>query len=294
MEPTDKIEAEMATLVATRGGDRRAWNVVAPRLLDDVKRSLREGNPRDAEDFAQEATWRAWQSFEAFLNSGTDSRYPNLLRYARTIAANLARDRARRLRTRLEVPEIRSPEDQPADHADPDCVTPEDAGARREQEDALRREVDAAMGSLSPHDRLILTRTILDEEAQKDLSAALGGTSHAAIRKQKERATKRLLGLLVGSRRHLIAPGVDEQLVDAVVFEDASLAGLARLRGMAVTDRAAAPSARWPALHEEIVRLDVGLVGEGVLDEERCRRIEASLERRLRATMRHLLLSYFG
>ncbi|WP_437494739.1 sigma-70 family RNA polymerase sigma factor [Sorangium sp. So ce1014] len=143
----------------------------------------RAGVPaRDAEDIAQEALLRGWESRERIEPGGDPAPY------AVTIARNQARNHTRNARRRGEV--LTSFDD--LDLGD-ECPSPEDLIRRREREALMR----TLIGQVDPTYRDILVKHDLEEMPFAEIAAELGlklntvKTRHRRAREHLDEATRR-------------------------------------------------------------------------------------------------------
>ncbi len=170
------MEAERELVERARSGDTGAYDVLVSLYLKRVM-SIAWGivhNAHDAEDLAQEAFVKAYQSLGRFR---TDEPFgPWIYR----IVTNLALDvRKHRLRVRHEE------------------LTDEAPAARRDGADLaarsneIARRIDAALGEL-PEMQQIVARLHLIEQFEHHEIAAMTGLSEGTIRSHLSHARKKL------------------------------------------------------------------------------------------------------
>lgn len=157
--PVSSSAADERELVArVQAGDVVAFDTLVRRYIDRALALARRitGNPHDAEDLVQDAFIRALDRIGSFDN--TRPFGPWFFRVLTNAGLNARRARALRA-TEPELP------DAPSGDAGPD-----EELERRE----IRERFDAALASLSPRQRLIVTWFEVDEMPSSEIAARLG------------------------------------------------------------------------------------------------------------------------
>lgn len=149
-------------------GDQRAFEQL---VRDNEKRvynlALRmTGSPEDALDLSQEAFLNAWRGLASFQGECSFSTW--MYRLTSNVCLDFLRARKRRLEA-AGAPLSLDGEDAP-DPAAPDRQRPEAVLERREQQELLRRALDA----LPDHHRQVLALRELSGLSYQEISAALG------------------------------------------------------------------------------------------------------------------------
>jgi RNA polymerase sigma-70 factor (ECF subfamily) len=151
-------EDERSIVARVQGGDVAAFDALVRRYIDRALVVARRitGNTHDAEDLVQDAFMRALDRIGSFDN--TRPFGPWFFRVLTNTGLNARRARVLRM-TEPEAP------DAPSNDALPDEVV-----ERRE----IRERFDAALASLSPRQRLIVTLFEVDEVPSSEIAARLG------------------------------------------------------------------------------------------------------------------------
>lgn len=205
---------ERALIERCRRGDLAAFEPLVERYRERVWRLaytyLRD--PEDAWDVAQETFVRAWQSLGAFR--GQSAFYTWLFRIAVNLAADRARQRAARARA---LGSERVPEEEMARTLPDAGPGPDEAAARAEQRERIRRALDL----LPPHHRTIIMLSDLEGLTYREIAEVLAipiGTVMSRLHNARKRL-REVLGPLLAVVAVLLAalapagPAAAQQIV---------------------------------------------------------------------------------
>jgi RNA polymerase sigma-70 factor (ECF subfamily) len=179
---TESVEsvraADAIAIERTLAGDRDAFRVLVERHSATIFRLAYRltGNHHDAEEIVQEAFLRAYQKLEQFASQA------NFATWMYRIAANYTIDRMRQKKkeeARRLTPSVEMKDDVEQDplRQIPDVApTPE----RLTQSVELRKEMEAALGTLTAAERIAFVMRHCDGCGIEEIAAALKSNSSAA------------------------------------------------------------------------------------------------------------------
>jgi RNA polymerase sigma-70 factor (ECF subfamily) len=170
--------ADAIAIERTLAGDRDAFRVLVERHSATIFRLAYRltGNHHDAEEIVQEAFLRAYQKLEQFASQA------NFATWVYRIAANYTIDRMRQrkqedARRQASSAEMNDDVEQDPLRQIPDVApTPE----RLTQSVELRSEIENALNSLTPAERLAFVMRHCDGCGIEEIAAALKSNSSAA------------------------------------------------------------------------------------------------------------------
>jgi RNA polymerase sigma-70 factor (ECF subfamily) len=171
-------------LARTASGDRDAFGVLVERHRARVFRLARAvtASHEEAEDVLQQAFLSAWQSASAFRGDAS------IVTWLLTIARNAAwQGRARQARSPIDD----TPIDELGIRAGGGGAPPAPRAVRARAPPRL----DAALGSLAPEDRQVLTLRDIDGLSGEE-AAAVMGLALPALKSRLHRARLRLAGAI--------------------------------------------------------------------------------------------------
>jgi RNA polymerase sigma-70 factor (ECF subfamily) len=171
-------EADAIAIERTLAGDRDAFRVLVERHSATIFRLAYRlsGNHHDAEEIVQEAFLRAYQKLEQFASQA------NFATWVYRIAANYSIDRMRQKKkedARRQAPSAEMSDDVDQDplRQIPDAApTPE----RLTQSVELKREMETALQSLTPAERIAFVMRHCDGCGIEEIALALKSNSSAA------------------------------------------------------------------------------------------------------------------
>lgn len=180
---------DLELMARVRGGDAEAFTTLVERHQHRVVGTIAKmlGSPNDAEDLAQQVFVRVWKSAPRWEPSAKFTTW--LLTIARNLVFNEVRRRGRARLVPLDEPEDRAPREI-ADHS---IVSPDDALAASELEDAIEQAIQSL--AEQPRMALILRRY---EEMSYDEIAVVLGTTVPAVKSMLFRARTELRERLSG------------------------------------------------------------------------------------------------
>lgn len=170
--------ADAIAIERTLAGDRDAYRVLVQRHSATIFRLAYRltGNHHDAEEIVQEAFLRAYQKLEQFASQA------NFATWVYRIAANYTIDRMRQ--RKVEDARKHAPKPELSGEAEQDPLlqvadaapTPE----RLTQSAELRRDMEAALGTLTPAERTAFVMRHCDGCGIEEIAAALKSNASAA------------------------------------------------------------------------------------------------------------------
>ncbi len=171
-------EADAIAIERTLAGDRDAFRILVERHSATIFRLAYRlsGNHHDAEEIVQEAFLRAYQKLEQFASQA------NFATWVYRIAANYTIDRLRQKKkeeARRQAPNAEMWDDLDQDplRQIPDAApTPE----RLTQSVELKREMETALQSLTPAERIAFVMRHCDGCGIEEIALALKSNSSAA------------------------------------------------------------------------------------------------------------------
>ena len=171
-------EADAVAIERTLAGDRDAFRVLVERHSATIFRLAYRlsGNHHDAEEIVQEAFLRAYQKLEQFASQA------NFATWVYRIAANYSIDRLRQ--KKKEEARRQAPSAEMSDDVDQDPLRQiPDAGPTPErltQSVELKREMETALRSLTPAERIAFVMRHCDGCGIEEIALALKSNSSAA------------------------------------------------------------------------------------------------------------------
>ncbi len=159
---------DLELMARVRVGDAEAFTALVERHQHRVVGTIAKmlGSPNEAEDLAQQVFVRVWKSASRWEPNAKFTTW--LLTIARNLVFNEVRRKGRARMVPLEEPDDRAPRE----FADQTVVSPDNAMASAELEQAI----DAAIQALAEQPRMALILRRYEEMSYEDIASVLGTT----------------------------------------------------------------------------------------------------------------------